>query len=160
MPLQPDFRAYYHADLAELEQMMFGLYAEDPEGESLTGEKIIATVDEFAQYLEKGRIVMFTVEQMIVGYGLVIVYWSNEHGGNILHIDELYVKPKWRGQGLATQFLITLSESEPATTKALQLEVTPSNPRALAYYRRLGFVPSSNTHLRIQSDGLPIRGEL
>jgi ribosomal protein S18 acetylase RimI-like enzyme len=140
-------RDFQPQDLPELEQMMGKLYAEDPEGEPITRDKLCATVQELATHPAKGRIVILTVEQAIVGYALVIFYWRNEYGGNIVHIDELYVKGSWRNRGIATQFLADLQHWDSATTKALQLEVTPSNDRAYAYYQKLGFVPSPNTHL-------------
>ncbi len=145
--MQVVWRDFHPRDLPELAQMIDGLYAEDPAGEPMTRDKIHATVRELTQHPAKGRIVVFTVEQHIVGYALVIFYWSNEYGGNVVHIDELYVKGPWRNQGIATQFFAALPLWEAATTKALQLEVTPSNARARAYYQTLGFVPGPNAHL-------------
>ncbi len=134
-------------DPAELEEMIEGLYAEDPEGEPISHTKIQSTIQELTRYPEKGRVVIFKAESDIVGYALIIFYWSNEYGGNILHIDELYVKKAWRNQGIATQFFAALPLAEMPSVKALQLEVTPSNLHAQTYYERLGFQASTNVHL-------------
>lgn len=102
--VQVVFRDFQPQDLSELEQRMGRLYAEDPEGEPITRDKIWATVQELTQHPAKGRIVIFNVEQAIVGYVLAIFCRSNEYGGNIVHIDALYVNGPWRNRGIATQF--------------------------------------------------------
>ena len=144
----PVFRPFQADDTHELKQMMLALYREDPEGEPLTPEKISRTITELDQHPEKGCILMFWMGETIVGYGLVIVYWSNEFGGNILHPDELYVKAEWRNQGIATQFLAALP-TNPFFDHivGLELEVMPSNQRALQYYQHIGFQMSPNAHL-------------
>ena len=38
--LEVNFRTFQQDDLAEVRQMIFQLYAEDPEGEPITSEKI------------------------------------------------------------------------------------------------------------------------
>lgn len=44
MKEKPDFRLFSESDLADLEQMVFGLYEEDPCGKTITSEKIQRTV--------------------------------------------------------------------------------------------------------------------
>lgn len=76
---------------------------------------------------------------------ILVFFWSNEYGGNIVIIDELFVKEEYRSQGIGTEFF---SFAEKFNNKAaIQLETTPFNKRALDYYKRLGFVPDENTHL-------------
>ncbi len=36
---------------------------------------------------------MFHEGVQLVGYAILIPYWSNEFGGNLLFIDELFVSP-------------------------------------------------------------------
>ena len=95
---------------------------------------------------KRGKIIVFAKENTIIGYSILIFYWSNEYGGVVLHIDELYVKPEHRGGGVATKFFRYLLRSQQSVV-ALQLEVTPSNKRALNYYNRLGFKKARNLHL-------------
>jgi ribosomal protein S18 acetylase RimI-like enzyme len=141
------FRDFQVQELPNLEVMVEGLYREDPEGEPLSRDKIRSTVQALTEHPEKGRIVIFAMDADIVGYAIVIFYWSNEYGGDIVHIDELYVKPAWRNQGIASRFLVALPFRDMGAAKGLQLEVTPTNLQAQAYYHRLGFRPSVNTHL-------------
>jgi ribosomal protein S18 acetylase RimI-like enzyme len=74
---------------------------------------------------------------------LLISFWSNELGGEVCNIDELFVAPEYRGRGVATALLERLAEGEeslwPVRPAALALEVTPQNERARALYERLGF---------------------
>jgi len=141
------FRAFEQGDLAEVKQMIFRLYEEDPEGEPITSEKIDNTVEELSAHPAKGKFVIFSVAAEIVGYAIVIYYWSNELGGDVANIDELYVRESWRKRGIANRFFADIPGNEPGSVKALQLEVTPSNRRTLSYYKRLGFEASSNAHL-------------
>ena len=123
--------------------MMRELSHEDPGTEKITNKKISLTFRELSNNPKRGRIVVFEKAKAIIGYALLIPYWSNEYGGNI---DELYVKPEHRERGIATSFLkrVLLAKHEAV---ALQLEVTPTNTRARNYYRKFGFKKSKNLHL-------------
>ena len=145
--LEVNFREFQQDDLAEVKQMIFQLYAEDPEGEPITSEKINNTIRELSAHPEKGRLVVFRTASEVAGYAIVVYFWSNELGGDVLHIDELFVKESWRNRGIASRFIAAIPSIEQGTVKALQLEVTPSNQQALSYYKRLGFKSSKNSHL-------------
>lgn len=143
----PHFRAFYDHDLPELEEMIFALYREDVYGEVISRQKIQRTVQKLLEYPERGIIVMFCLDEAIVGYAIVIYYWSNEYGGDIAFIDEFYVKPSWRGKGIGTSFLKYVATMKAGDVKGIQVEVTPVNKRAFAYYSRLGFEVTKNRHL-------------
>lgn len=145
--LEVNFRTFQQGDLAEVKQMIFQLYADDPEGEPITSEKIDNTVRELFAHPEKGRLIVFRATSEIAGYAIVIYFWSNELGGDVLHIDELFVKNAWRNRGIASRFIAAIPGIEQGTVKALQLEVSPSNEQALSYYKRLGFESSKNSQL-------------
>ncbi len=143
----PQFRLFCLDDLAELEQMILALYREDPPGEKMSLQKIRRTVQELLSHPEKGNINIFCVDDAVVGYGIVIYYWSNDYGGNIASIDEFYVKPLWRGKGIGTSFLEHVATGNANNLKGIQVEVTPANQEALALYSRKGFSPMPNLHL-------------
>jgi ribosomal protein S18 acetylase RimI-like enzyme len=87
----------------------------------------------------------------VTGYALLVSYWSNELGGEVCHIDELYVAAPARGRGHSSELVRSLAgDGGPwgRVPVALQLEVTPSNARARSLYERLGFAPMRNTNLR------------
>lgn len=69
------------------------------------------------------------------GYALLVPYWSNELGGLVCRIDEMYVRPLARGRGRGSDLLTQVSTGAIGfgdSTVALQLEVSPSNSRAQA----------------------------
>ena len=142
------FRFFKQSDYSEFKKMCRALYREDPVDETITDRKISKTVRELQKNPIRDRIIIFEEGDVIVGYSILIFYWSNEFGGNVLHIDELYVKPGYRRRGVATKFLQYVSQEFKDEIVGLQLEVTPSNTKAMAYYRKLGFVRTRNVHLR------------
>ena len=143
---KPRFRQVKRADYSELRGMIHELYREDPSTKQISDKKISKTFRKLRDKPDKGKIVIFEDEKELVGYAILIPYWSNEYGGNILHIDELYVKADYRDRGVATSFLKQLVRRNHDAV-ALQLEVTPSNTRALNYYQKLGFRKTKNSHL-------------
>jgi len=139
------FTPYQDNDYNDLKKMILCLYDEDPEGEPISEEKIDKTIREYQRNPQKINIYILKTNGVKIGYAILVYFWSNEHGGNILVIDELYVAENYRGQGAATEFMHFLEHME--NKVALQLETTPSNQRAADYYKRLGFMQSKNSHL-------------
>lgn len=75
-----------------------------------------------------------------VGYVVLTLGYSLEYGGRDAFIDELYLRPSDRHQGIGTQPLHFLEKTcRQLNLKALHLEVDRRNPRARALYDRLGF---------------------
>ena len=73
------------------------------------------------------------------GYSLLLPTYSNEIGGTVLWIDELYVRPDFRGRGLARELLRRVCSAQGGKVSALRLEVTRSNTKAISLYRSEGF---------------------
>lgn len=71
------------------------------------------------------------------GYALLSHAYSQEAGGEVLWLEEIYIRESFRGCGLGTEFikyLFTLPG-----IKRVRLEATPENPEAMKLYSRLGF---------------------
>jgi ribosomal protein S18 acetylase RimI-like enzyme len=147
MPTDLAFRDFHARDLPALEAMILALYEEDVSGAPMTHDKIRRTVGELTCHPDKGRILVFSAGEAVVGYALLVCFWSNEHGGDLLCIDELYVKPAWRRQGIAAAFFEHLAAGGCGAAAGLRLEVAPANEQALDVYRRLGFTRAPNTVL-------------
>lgn len=143
--METEFRLYKNKDYNDLIEMIRSLYREDPEGESIDEEKMKRTIEKYRSDPEQVMIYLLQRKKVNIGYAILVYYWSNEYGGNIITIDELYVREEYRNQGVATEFFYFLERME--NKVALQLETTPSNRRAFQYYQRLGFVPGGNIHL-------------
>ena len=140
------YRNFEARDFGDLSAMMYCLYEEDPEGQAIDDAKIENTVLECAVNPEKLRIVMICADETIAGYGIICFVWSNEYGGDILTIDELYIKKEYRNRRLASDF-IRHHMSAYKNAAAIAVETTPSNKAAARLYGSLGFAPSQNNHL-------------
>jgi GNAT superfamily N-acetyltransferase len=91
----------------------------------------------------RGRAVVAEEGGALVGYALLIAFWSNELGGEVCDVDELFVLPEHRGRGLATALFAAIDEDGlwPTPAVALALGTTPGNAAARRLYERLGFAP-------------------
>ena len=85
------------------------------------------------------------------GYALLAKTWSQEAGGIVIWIEELYIRPEFRGYGLGTKFLSSVRKEFPSAR--LRLEVEPENTGAVALYKRLGFTPLEYVSYVVEPDG-------
>jgi ribosomal protein S18 acetylase RimI-like enzyme len=130
---------------ADLLTMMRGLHSED-KGESPVDEsRFPLTIDFFLANPSRGRIVFFEEGNTIRGYALLVPFWSNEFGGHVVVVDELFVIPEARNRGIARTFFRFLGEQRPFDAVALALEVSPGNTGALRLYQSLGFSCRNNS---------------
>jgi GNAT superfamily N-acetyltransferase len=123
------------------------LYQDDPDSNFMTEEKIKLTFETLGRHPDYGSVLVFQQHSQIIGYAILINFWSNEYGGIILTIDELLVVPAVRGQGIGTAFIKYLIETHFNNFVALKLEVLPYNARALKLYKSLGFKKADRHHL-------------
>ena len=135
------WRAALPEDDPALCRLAAALYAEDPSPVAGAAGHMPQTLRALRAAPQRGRALACERAGTVVGYALLIAYWSNELGGEITTIDELYVAPEARGQGLGTALIEQVSVGRHCTAPpvALMLEVTPDNARAQALYARLGF---------------------
>ncbi len=73
------------------------------------------------------------------GYALLLKSYSQEAGGRVIWIDELFILPAYRSHGLGSEFFRYLEQNVPAAS--YRLEIEPENTRARALYERLGYRP-------------------
>ena len=78
-------------------------------------------------------------EGQTAGYALLAKTFSQEAGGMVVWLDELYVMPAFRSLGLGRAFFEYLHEHLPPDVRRIRLEVEADNERAISLYRRLGF---------------------
>ncbi len=81
-----------------------------------------------------------------VGVCYAASHLSAEHGGTVGWIEELYVRPGWRGRGIGSALLdATLERARELGWRAMELEVVAGHERAAALYLRHGFVAVART---------------
>ncbi len=144
------YRTAARADHPTLADFMRQLYEEDPAERPVPEEHFSRTLLELEQHPERGTILAIQNDDQLVGYGILVNFWSNELGGNILTIDELFVAKPRRGQGLGADFVQHVITTKMNDFVALRLEVTPANSRARRLYERLGFSSYKNETLQLR----------
>ena len=72
------------------------------------------------------------------GYLYVTQCYAAEVGGRCVLLDEVYLKPEFRGKGIGTRILAWLEESYPSARR-FRLEVTRANQGAARLYRSAGY---------------------
>lgn len=97
--------------------------------------RVQRVVDQTAHGLGWGRVA--EVDGEVVGYGQ-LTHWK---GRGAAEISNLAVAVAWRGHGIGTEIIQTLLAIARANQiQRVEIGAAKSNPRALALYRRLGFV--------------------
>lgn len=86
------------------------------------------------------RAVGFIIEKdkKPVGYAVTVRFYSQEAGGEVIWIDEIYVRPEARSSGLGRAAFKEIFAAFPEAA-AFRLEIEPENERAKKLYLSLGF---------------------
>jgi ribosomal protein S18 acetylase RimI-like enzyme len=130
--------------LTDVVGMMEALYLEDEPAPHVDPAKFPDTIRHLLAHPEAGRLTLFLEEQALSGYAILIPHWSNEYGGIVVLLDELYVRPSARQKGLAGGFLEKLKCERPWAATAVFLEVSRHNQRAQRLYESAGFREGRN----------------
>ncbi len=145
-----EYRKFKNSDSDSAAELIQALYREDPSDRPIILPQIKKTFERLCRHPELGCIMIIECGGEIAGYSILINFWSNEFGGNVCFIDELYVKKEFRGKGIAGGFIKYLAEVKFADSVALRLEVTPANKSARKLYEKLGFKPHKNDTLDLE----------
>ena len=85
----------------------------------------------------KGYLIL-TDQGETAGYGLISLTFSGEVGGDVVLLEELYIREKFQGKGYGTEYFNFIEKSFP-NAKRFRLEVTRVNLGAIKLYERLGY---------------------
>jgi GNAT superfamily N-acetyltransferase len=87
-----------------------------------------------------GRILTARIEGELVGVAVVSFLWTLEHGGPAAWLDEVYVLPSRRGQGIGKQLIeAAMQIASESGCIALDLEVDAGHEAAERLYQRMDF---------------------
>ncbi len=75
------------------------------------------------------------------GYALLAFTYSNEAGGLVLWLEELYIRPAFQGKGLGSEMFAFIDEHYKDKVARMRLEIEPANEGAKRLYSRLGYEP-------------------
>jgi GNAT superfamily N-acetyltransferase len=139
-------RQAHHDDIPVLLALMSEFYAE-------SGYELDHTVAEaaFADILSNerlGYVWLIDEETKNVGYIVLTLRFGMEYGGLMACIDDLFVLPQSRNQGLSTAALVQVREfCKGSGIRAITVEVGFSNGPAQAVYRRAGLADTPDRQL-------------
>ena len=136
-----------HSFAPVVRDMMAALYAEDAPASGNAPRSFSITISHLLDHPDRGRIDLFVEGSEVIGYALLIPYWSNEFGGTIVFVDELYVVPRSRGRGVGRGLFAMIEGERPYGAVAVFLEVSSTNHRARKLYESLGLTERTNSVL-------------
>jgi len=105
--------------------------------ENIPEENITRSFLEFTGGTPFGDAFIFEENGDIVGYGVLAYTYSQEAGGKVVWLEEIYVCREHRGRGLGSEFIDFVLKNIPA--KRYRLETEPENEAAARLYIRKGF---------------------
>jgi GNAT superfamily N-acetyltransferase len=119
--------------------------------------EVAHAVDGMLRHPGRGRILVALVDGSPIGVAVLSSVWTLEHGGRAMWLDELYVEPDRRGQGIGRQLLAAaLQTAAGIGAIAVDLEVETSHARAARLYAREGFQRHDRTRwVRKLEHGVP-----
>ena len=105
-------------------------------------DSIAAAVDGMTADARRGFVLVAREGATVIGVAYVSFTWTLEHGGQSCWLEELYVVPQRRGQGVgATLLAAVLERARSAGCAAVDLEIDDEHGRAANLYARHGFRP-------------------
>src|SRR5262245_47739336 len=108
-----------------------------------TPEPLLArAVERLLARPHRGRLLVATMDDRPIGVAALSFGWPLEHGGRGAWLEELYVLPDRRGQGIGTALLRAACACAAANgVVAIDLEVDAGHRQAERLYTREGFAP-------------------
>jgi GNAT superfamily N-acetyltransferase len=87
-----------------------------------------------------GRILTARLSGALVGVAVISFLWTLEHGGPAAWLDEVYVEPSRRGEGIGRKLVeAAMQVARDSGCIALDLEVDAGHEAAERLYERMGF---------------------
>ena len=125
-------------DLELVASLMAEFYAES--GYPFDRALACAALAKLIEDRDIGRLWLISTSEKAVGYVALTFGFSLEFYGRDAFIDDLFIRPAFRGVGLGTRVLEAVErECRDLDVRALHLEVGRTNQAGQALYRRQGF---------------------
>lgn len=114
-------------------------YSSDAVLHKIPEENIYRTFNELMNSETYAQCYIFEKDEKRAGYALLAKTFSQEAGGEVLWIDEIYILPQYRSQGIGNKFFEYLKTN--TNVARLRLEFCPNNQKAIEVYKHQGFRP-------------------
>jgi GNAT superfamily N-acetyltransferase len=136
----PEIRPATRADRASLIAL---LVAQFREHDIDTPPRAVGrAVDGILRHPQRGKFLVASVAGRVVALAALSFVWPLEHGARSAWLEELYVEPRHRGQGIGRTLLrAACALAAESGAVAVDLEVDAAHRRAGRLYAREGFRP-------------------
>lgn len=142
-----EFKDLEVSEIGAVVKMMEDFYAID--NYAFNAEVSTENFQKFIQNPEVGQVFLIKEGEAILGYIIIVYFFSFEFQGKVALLDELFIVSEARGKGLGkrgVRFAEKFAESKQC--KLLLLEVEPHNTRAQTLYSGEGFVHHPRQFMR------------
>jgi ribosomal protein S18 acetylase RimI-like enzyme len=134
------FRPAAAEDEQALLRMMRSLAEQEPGAYFFDEPAVREVLRKFLASPELGQAWIFLDEEIPVGYIVLTFGYSFEYHGRDSFIDELYIEPQYRRQGIGKRAMQFVEESALRLgVNTIHLEVDQGNEPAAELYRRVGY---------------------
>ena len=135
-------------DKIDFIKMCMDFYNTDGVDHSIPVSNMEKTFNLLMEGLDFAKAYVCEKNNKTAGYILLALTYSNEAGGMVVWLDEIYVKPEYRSQGIG-DFVIEKYKNKIAR---FRLEITESNIGAKKLYLSKGFKDLSYRQMEILYD--------
>lgn len=142
-------RKIRESDKAEYIKMAKDFYNSDAVLSPIPISNFELTFNELMQSDRYAEAYIFESDKTVAGFGLIAKTFSQEAGGMVVWIEEIYVKKDFRGKGLGSEFINFIKANVPA--KRYRLETEPENLAAQRLYLRHSFNPLEYINFYLES---------
>ncbi len=138
------FRLAAAEDEPAMLRMMRNLAEQEPGAYFFDEPAVREVLRKFLANSELGRAWIFLDGEIPVGYLVLTFGYSFEYHGRDSFIDELYIEPAYRRQGIGRRAMQFVEEkARESGVNAIHLEVDRGNDRAAELYRLAGYADQS-----------------
>lgn len=134
-------RAIEKGDKALFLKLAVEFYSTDAVSHPIPSEHHEKTFNELMRSQNYAECYLFFHDNKVAGYALLAKTFSQELGGVVVWIDEIYTLPEFRGKGIGSEFFRFFDEKYQKVAAGARLEIEPENVRAEKLYRKFGFTP-------------------
>ena len=132
-------RKVTEADREKYLQMTEIFYNSDAVLHPISEDYRIATFNEILRSDEYADCYFYEEDNTVKGYMLLAYTFSQEAGGKVCWIEELFVYEEYRNNGIGKEFFRFIKEEIEPECKRIRLEVEDYNIGAKRLYSSLGF---------------------
>lgn len=122
-------------------QMAKEFYKSEAVISEIPTQNILNTFDEVTTNSPYAKAYIIEHDGYTAGYALIGITYSNEAGGLVVWVEEIFIKENYRGLGLGSEFLSYVEQEFGDKAKRFRLEISHDNDSAQRLYERKGYQP-------------------